>query len=139
MPGNLVRQRPETRQTVDELRRHLGLFSYRQDEQTAESGQLSGLSAQLGIRPGGIVELLMEREGSGAVTLALQVMVKSTGSRGVWAIVDPARECYVAALSGWGIQPSRTLVLRPGSFQEICWAIEQCLRCPGVGCDFGMA
>ena len=132
MPGNLARQRHEARQTVDELRRHLGLFSYQQDGQTAESGPQGGLSTQLGVRPGGIVELLMEREGAGAVTLALQIMVQSSGGRGVWAIVDPARECYVAALSGWGIQPARTLVLRPGSLQETCWAIEQCLRCPGV-------
>ena len=132
MPGNLARQRHEPRQTVDELRRHLGLFSYKQNGQTAEPGTQSGLSAQLGIRPGGIVELLPERDGSGAVTLALQVMVQSLGGRGVWAIVDPAMECYVAALPGWGIEPTRTLVLRPASLQESCWAIEQCLRCPGV-------
>ena len=94
MPGNLVRQRHEPRQTVDELRRHPGLFSYKQNGQTAESGPQSGLSAQLGIRPGGIVEWLVAREGAGAVTLALQVMAQSSGSRGVWAVVDPARECY---------------------------------------------
>jgi hypothetical protein len=132
MPGNLARKRHEARQTVDELRRHLGLFSYQRDGQTAESGQQVGLSTQLGVRPGGIVELLLEKEGAGAVTLALQIIVQSSGGRGVWAIVDPARECYVAALSGWGIQPARTLVLRPGTLQETCWAIEQCLRCPGV-------
>jgi cell division inhibitor SulA len=132
MPGNLAGQRHEARQTVDELRRHLGLFSYQQDGPTAESGPQGGLSHQLGVRPGGIVELLVEREGAGAVTLALQIMVQSSGGRGVWAIVDPALECYIAALSGWGIQPARTLILRPGSLQETCWAIEQCLRCPGV-------
>lgn len=132
MSGHLGHPRREPLQTVDELRRHLGLFSYQQDGQTAESGPQGGLSTQLGVRPGGIVELLMEKEGAGAVTLALQVVVQSSGGRGVWAIVDPAQECYVAALSGWGIQPARTLVLRPGSLQETCWAIEQCLRCPGV-------
>jgi protein ImuA len=132
MPGNLARQRHETRQTVDELRRHLGSFSYQQNGQNAESGPPGGLSPQLGVRPGGIVELLVDRGGAGAVTLALQVMLQSTGGRRVWAIVDPARECYVAALSGWGIQPARTLVLQPGTLQETCWAIEQCLRCPGV-------
>jgi protein ImuA len=132
MPGNLARQRHEVRHTVDELRRQLGLFSYQQDGRNVESCPQGGLSPQLGVRPGGIVELLVEREGTGAVTLALRVMVQSLGGRGVWAIVDPVRECYVAALSGWGIQPARTLVLRPGSLQETWWTIEQCLRCPGV-------
>jgi hypothetical protein len=132
MPGNLARQRHEVRQTLDELRRHLGLFSYQQNGQTAKDGPPGGLSQELGVRPGGIVELLLEREGAGAVTLALLVMLQSPGGQGITVIVDHARECYVAALSGWGIQPAKTLVLRPGSLQETCWAIEQCLRCPGV-------
>jgi len=46
--------------------------------------------------------------------------------------VDPARECYVPALSGWGIDPSKTLLVNPATLKETCWAIEQCLRCPGV-------
>ena len=74
----------------------------------------------------------MAREGAGAVTSALQIMSQSSAGRGIWAIVDPARECYVPALSGWGIDPSRLLVLRPATVPETCWAIEQCLRCPGV-------
>jgi hypothetical protein len=132
MPGNLVRQRHEARQTVDELRRHLGLFSYQQDVPATEIAPQNDLSRQLGMRQGGIVEWLVERDGAGAVTLALQVMSQSFGGRGITVIVDPARECHVPALYGWGINPTWTLVLRPGSLQETCWAIEQCLRCPGV-------
>ena len=47
-------------------------------------------------------------------------------------IVDPARESYVPALSGWGVTPRRTLLIRPVTLQETCWVIEQCLRCRGV-------
>ena len=74
----------------------------------------------------------MAGQGAGAVTLALQIMLQSSARRGIWAVVDSARECYAPALSGWGIDPGKILVLRPASLPETCWAIEQCLRCPGV-------
>ena len=90
------------------------------------------LSPQLGVRPGGIVEWLVAREGAGAVTLALQMIVAICRRSGVWAVVDSAREFYVPALSGWGIDPNKILVIRPATLQETCWSIEQCLRCPGV-------
>src|SRR5262249_37844333 len=65
-------------------------------------------------------------------TSALKILFRHLGSRGVWAVVDPIRETYVPAVSGWGINPSRLLLLRPATLRETCWAIEQCLRCPGV-------
>jgi protein ImuA len=119
---------------VEELRSNLGLFSFqgKGSAETAESASRSGSSPELGVRPGGIVEWLVAREGAGAVTLALQLLSQSPVNRGVWAVVDFARECYVPALSGWGIEPNRILVLRPATLQETCWSIEQCLRCPGV-------
>ncbi len=119
---------------VEELRSNLGLFSFqgKGSAETAESASRSGSSPVLGVRPGGIVEWLVAREGAGAVTLALQLLSQSSVDRGVWAVVDSARECYVPALSGWGIDPNKILVLRPATLQETCWAIEQCLRCPGV-------
>jgi protein ImuA len=121
----------EVRETVRELRRHLGLFSFQNGEQTVESAVLHGLSPELGIRPGGIVEWLVARQGTGAFTAALQVMERTCGG-GVWAVVDRNWDCYFPAFSGWGIDPSRILVLRPITLQETWWAIEQCLRCPGV-------
>ena len=84
------------------------------------------------LRPGGIVEWLVAKEGAGAVTLALQLLSQSSAGGGAWAVVDTARECYVPALSGWGIDPKKILVIRPATLQETCWSIEQCLRCPGV-------
>jgi hypothetical protein len=119
-------------QTVQELRRQLGLFTFQHDLPASELAVPPGSLNELGVRPGGIVEWLVARPGAGAVTSALQIMARATGGRGVWAIVDPARECYFPALSGWGIDLEKTLVLRPATLQETCWAIEQCLRCPGV-------
>src|SRR5262249_14367904 len=67
-----------------------------------------------------------------AATSALQILSGHLGARGILAVVDPIRESYVPAVSGWGINPSRMLLLRPATLRETCWAIEQCLRCPGV-------
>ena len=119
-------------ESIDALRKSLGLFSFQGRGGEVSSQAKSERAPQLGVRPGGIVEWLVAREGAGAVTLALQMMSSISRGRGVWAVVDSARECYVPALSGWGIDPDKILVLRPATLQETCWSIEQCLRCPGV-------
>jgi protein ImuA len=131
---------PNVRETVPDLRRRLGLFSFRHDPATAEGVLQEGRGPcpDLGLRPGAIVEWLVETPGAGAIASALQMMsqpqsqASSTSAHGVLAIVDAARECYAPALSGWGISPSRTLLVCPPTQQEAFWAIEQCLRCPGV-------
>jgi hypothetical protein len=97
-----------------------------------EAARQDGPSLELGFRPGGIVEWLVAKPGAGAVSSALQISARSACGRGVWAIVDRDRECYAPALSGWGVDPARTLVIRPTTQEEACWAVEQCLRCPGV-------
>ena len=65
------------RPTVDELRSSLGLFSFHGDPSSTESAYPRGVSPQIGVRPGGIVEWLVASEGAGAVTLALQMMSQS--------------------------------------------------------------
>ena len=62
----------------------------------------------------------------------MQMMSRHFAAQGILVIVDPARDCHAPALSGWGFRLSRTLLVRPRSRHEACWAIEQCLRCPGV-------
>ncbi len=128
----LGKPRRDSREKVDELRTNLGLFSFRRDQGSVLTDREASRSNPLAVRRGGIVEWLVAREGAGGVSLALKVMSRSATGRGVLAVVDPARECYVPALSGWGIEAEDLLVLRPATLQETCWAIEQCLRCPGV-------
>jgi protein ImuA len=120
------------RESVPELRGRLGLFSFQPDAWAARSAAGGDALSELGVRPGGVVEWLVESEGSGAVAAALHLMSRSNRGRGVSAFVDPAREFYVPAFSGWGIRPSDALVIQPTTLHETCWAIEQCLRCPGV-------
>jgi cell division inhibitor SulA len=132
MSGHLSSPRPRVRETVEELRCHHGLFSFRESTATSESSLQSGISPQFLLRPGGIVEWLVASEGAGAVTLALQILSQSSVGRGTWAVVDTDRESYAPALSGWGIDPNKILVLQPANLRETCWSIEQCLRCPGL-------
>jgi protein ImuA len=132
MSGRLSPSRREVRETVQELRRHAGLFSFRSDVPESEYVSQNSISPDLGVRPGAIVECLMSRQGAGAVTSAMQIMARSPSGRGFFAIVDPACEFYVPSLSGWGVDPGQALLLRPKTKEEACWAIEECLRCPGL-------
>lgn len=120
------------RETVSDLRRRLGLFSFHDETGAAAPVACGGLAPELGLRPGGIVEWLAVTPGAGALTSALLMVSQLSSRRGALAIVDAARECYAPALSGWGVCPGRTLLVCPADSQEACWAIEQCLRCPGV-------
>jgi hypothetical protein len=132
MSSHLSASRCDVRETVQELRRHRGLFSFRNDMPAAESVSRSTVSPELGVRPGGIVEWLVPACGAGAFTAAIEIMARFCDGRGFWAVVDPAHELYMPALSGWGIDPGRALFLRPQTRAETCWAIEECLKCPGV-------
>ena len=131
MSGHLSHSRREVRETVQELRRHRGLFSFRSDVPAAESASRNATSPELGVRPGGIVEWLVARQGAGAYS-AMQILSQSSVGRGVWAVVDSARECYVPALSGWGIEPNKILLLRPADSRRPAGRSSECLRCPGV-------
>ena len=122
----------EALETVQELRERLGLFSFRNEAGRIGSGVETGSLPALDLRPGIIVEWLVTRPGAGALTSTLQILSRCLGGRGAWVVVDPVRESYVPAISGWGLDPARTLLLHPATVQETCWAIEQCLRCPGV-------
>jgi hypothetical protein len=125
--------RRETRETARELGKRLGLFSFQDDGQhIVEFAAQDGATPELGIRPGGVVEWLVSRPGAGALTAALSIMARSKACGGKWAIVDPAGECYLPAFSGWGIDLDQILLVRPSTLQESSWAIEQCLRCPGI-------
>jgi hypothetical protein len=132
MSGHMIPSRRDVRETIQELRRHRGLFSFRNNVPPAESVCRNSISPELGVRPGGIVEWLVARQGAGAFTSAMQIMAQSSAGRGFLVVVDPAREFYVPALSGWGVDPGKMLILRPATREETCWAIEECLRCPGV-------
>jgi hypothetical protein len=132
MSGHRAPLPGDVHEAVLDLRKRLGLFSFRCDAQNYDDLLKHGQCPDLGLRSGGIVEWLTAAPGAGAIAATLQMMSQYYDARGILAIVDSARECHVPALSGWGCTLSRTLLVCPRSRKEACWAIEQCLRCPGV-------
>ncbi len=132
MPANPRSPHRDVGATVRALRGHLGLFSFGNDLPVAESTVRCVAFPELDVRPGGIVECLVSRRGAGGMTSALQIMSRTPQVSGTWALVDLAGECYFPAMPGWGLDPGKTIVLLPATLQDACWAIEQCLRCPGV-------
>jgi protein ImuA len=44
---------------------------------------------------------------------------------------------YPPAAAAWGIDLSRLIILRPANEADALWALDQALRCPGVGAVLG--
>lgn len=85
---------------------------------------------------GGLLELLAEGVGSGAMWLALHLAAEAREGTGGIAqgivLIDSEHELYPPALSGTGVRLAQTIVVRPRTLAEGTWAFEQALRCPGV-------
>jgi len=112
-----------------------------------------------GLRRGMLVEYLAAAPGSGAGTLALAAAREAcrggralvvmnqpvdpacrAGSRTGGQSLDsgPARQAgptyfYPLAAAAWGVDLTQLLVLRPANRADALWALDQALRCPGVG------
>jgi protein ImuA len=117
---------------IQDLRRQLGLFSFQQDNLNNKNISNNRIGPELFFQPGGLVEWLTASPGAGAVAATMPMMSRHFSVPGILAIVDPVREFHAPAISGWGVSLSQTLLVCPKTRQEACWAVEQCLRCPGV-------
>ncbi|MCC7423684.1 MAG: hypothetical protein IT428_25740 [Planctomycetaceae bacterium] len=81
---------------------------------------------------GGLSEWL-SHEGSGVATVVLGVLrAASCQGRGI-VLVEGAQPLFPPAWGALGIDAHPAAWIRPGSDQERYWAIEQALRCKGVG------
>jgi hypothetical protein len=115
------------RETVDALREQL------RAEEVIRPEFSSGLSGQLPqtFRRGALIEYLADN-GSGATTVALLTAREACQDSGVFVVVDRQRQFYPPAGARLQInQP--TIVVRPQSQKDELWALNQILRCPGVG------
>jgi hypothetical protein len=118
---------PARSRLVGVLRRRLARQAGRPlDNDPVSTGvpALDRLLPRGGFTPGSLVEYL----GLG-VSLALAA-ARSTCQDRPLLVVDPLRQLHAAA---WGIELSRTVVVRPASAADELWACDQALRCPGVG------
>jgi hypothetical protein len=85
-----------------------------------------------GICKGSLIEWLSADAACGAGLLALAAARQALASRWL-VVVDRARRFYPPAAANLGIDLQRTIVVRPASAKEELWAIDQALRCRGVG------
>src|SRR5262245_57232238 len=89
---------------------------------------LDRVLAGRGLRGGSLTEWRGEREGSGAMTLALAVAVNLVRDAGSLVIIDDDRDIHPVGLAGLGVPLDRTLVVRADDPTGGLWAWEQALR-----------
>ena len=89
-----------------------------------------------GLLRGTLSEWIGSEAGSGALSLAMRVagQTQHDGAKSrALIIVDRNRRLYPPAFPATGVQLEHTILVRPTSHADELWALEQSLRCPGVG------
>lgn len=91
-----------------------------------------------GLRPGSLVEYLAARGKDGAATLALVAARAACQDGRLLVVCDRQRRFYPPAAAAWGLDMKNVLLLQPASEAQELWALDQTLRCPGVGAAWVM-
>jgi hypothetical protein len=94
---------------------------------------LDAILPEGGLRRGWLVEWLAGGISSGAPLLALLAARQACRDGKMLLVVDRARRFYPPAAAAWGIDLARLAVVQPASEADELWAIDQALRCRGVG------
>lgn len=122
--------------TLTRLRKQLRQIQRRQgrSSEVISTGiaPLDRLFPQGGMARGTLLEWLSQGPGIGAVTLALLAAREACLKKPLF-VFDRRGEFYPPAVASLGIDLARTFFVHPGNAAEEAWAIEQTLRCPGVG------
>ncbi len=110
------------------------------DERLVSTGSppLDRLLPGGGLRRRSLVEYLSPGAGSGAGTLALAAAREACRdeqgeSHRALVVVDRSRTFYPPAAAAWGIDLAQMILLQPADETAELWALDQALRCPGVG------
>ncbi len=122
---------PSVRRVVEDLRRRLeGLRSLPATAGPRLQTGIREIDEELlggGIPPASLVEWLAERPGSGAEEMALRLAAAACRRGGMAVIVDDTGTFYPPAAFQRGLDPERTVLLRPASPRDAVWAVHQCL------------
>jgi len=94
--------------------------------------QLDQMLPRQGILRGSIVEWLTDGPGCGAFALAFVAARQALRDGRSLVIIDRRKRLYPPALSAWGIDLNRVVMIHPKSEKDELWALEQSLRCPAV-------
>ena len=105
------------------------------DERPVSTGSppLDRLLPAGGLMRSSLVEYLSAGPGSGAGTLALAAAREACAGGRALVVIDRSRTFYPPAAAAWGIDLSQTLILQPADPATELWALDQALRCSGVG------
>jgi hypothetical protein len=130
---------PEARQAlISRLRREVAqLESDRppDDDRPLSTGSpaLDSLLPAGGLKRGTLVEYLSSAAGSGAGILALAAAREACREGRALVVLDGQRQFYPPAAAAWGIDLAGMILLRPKNEADALWALDQALRCTGVG------
>src|SRR5262249_12833701 len=86
-----------------------------------------------GLRPGSLIEFLTRSQAGGAGLLELTAGRAACDEGRLCVISDRGGHFYPPAAAAWGIDLQQTVVLHPATAADELWALDQALRCPGVG------
>ena len=100
------------------------------------SGDLGELFPE-GLFAGSLLELLSRVPGAGAWTLAMVLAKYACGERKPLFIADPERSFYPPAAHKFGLDPGRTIIVRPKKAADSLLALGQALRCSAIGMAIG--
>ena len=104
-------------------------------EKDVVSTSVSALDAILpdrGLLRGTLSEWIAARPGGGAASLVMRV-ARQAQREGPLIIVDRLRQFYAPALAATGTRLNNVILVRPESRVHELWALEQSLKCPGIG------
>jgi protein ImuA len=90
-----------------------------------------------GLTAGSLVELLPRMPGAGGWTLALLLAKYACGERKTLFIADYERCFYPPAAHKFGLDPKRTILVRPKKPGDALLALGQALRCSAIGAAIG--
>ncbi len=94
---------------------------------------LDAVLPQGGFLFGTLVEWFADGVGDGAVGLAIQASRQALCTGRVLVVVDRRGQFYPPAAVEMGMDPKQLVVVRAKTQDEQFWAIDQSLRCRGVG------
>lgn len=100
---------------------------------------LDRLLPEGGLRPGMLLELLLEGRGTGAAGLVMRLAARwqNAGSERELLLVDRSRTFYPLAAAQRGLDLRRMVVVHPATQADAVWVLEQALRCRGAGMVIG--
>jgi hypothetical protein len=94
---------------------------------------LDGLFPAGGVARGTLIEWLATGNGGGAMWLALRVASEASQGYGPLVVIDGRGMFYPPAAVQAGLDPERLIVVRVATARDESWALDQALRCEGVG------